>query len=318
MPLIDSIQTTLQPVRLKYAIGEWVVGSWRPRLVVADPPRFGLDAWPDPPDALVASLPANAEGFFCRKVNADRFPVGVGAYGRLLRYVRYRDVLHYVDLSGSFDGYLGRFSPKSRQNLTRSVRRFQERHPEKEVCRVYRSPEEMAEFQAEAVAISRQTYQTRLLDAGLPADANFLAALVAAASRGEARGYLLRDGETAIAFAWCQKKGARLVYDIIGYLPEHAKLSPGTVLLYLILRDAFADEDLDMVDFGPGEAQYKAMFATHHQEFVDVYLFRPGLRNRFLVSAHRHMEASSSAMGDLLERLGLKKWLKGLMRALRK
>lgn len=317
LAVIDSAETSLLHPRLKFMLGELLLGSWRPQLLVADPMRFGLAEWPDAPSLMRAALPAGADGFLCRKVDASRFEPGIGVYGDFIRYVRYRDVLHYVEIAGSFDDYLKRFSAKSRQNLTRSVRRFLERDPQRNGCEIYTAAADMQYFQREAAAISQQTYQTRLLDAGLPADAEFLQGMLAAAERGEARGYLLRDGDRAIAFAWCRSHGDNLVYDIIGYLPDSASLSPGNVLLYLILQDVFSNGHYAILDFGPGEAQYKSMFATHRQEFQDVYLLRDSLQHRLLLRLHYRLGTISADVGALLERYGLKKRIKQLIRSLR-
>lgn len=315
--LIDRAERSLRRVRLKFLLGELVLAAWWPRLLVADPRRFGVAAWPDAPETLRAALPADADGYLCRKVDAQRFAPGVGRYGDWLRYVPQIDVLHYVELSGSFEDYLKKFSTKPRQNLMRSVRRFLERDPGRNGCEVYTAPDAMARFHAEALAISQQTYQTRLLDSGLPAEADFRCEMVAAAERGEARGYLLRDGARAIAFAWCRRQDERLIYDIVGYLPECASLSPGTVLLYLILQDLFRDGSFAILDFGPGEAQYKSMFATHRQSFADVYLFRPTLRHHALARLHCRLAGFSSAAGSMLERFGLKKRIKSFIRSLK-
>lgn len=206
MAVIDSTETSLLRPRLKFMLGELLLGSWRPKLLVADPLQFGLSNWPDAPPLMLAALPAEADGFLCRKVDARRFEPGIGVYGDFVRYVRYRDVLHYVEISGSFDDYLKRFSAKLRQNLTRSVRRFLKRDSLHNRCAIYATAAEMVRFQREVAAISQQTYQTRLLDAGLPADADFLQGMVAAAERGNARGYLpspahLRSAATTLGAA---------------------------------------------------------------------------------------------------------------------
>lgn len=316
--VIDQVQTSLARVRLKFLLGELVLASWRPRLVVADPLHFGIPDWPDEPKVMQAALPADADGFLCRKVDAQRFPPGTDRYGEFIRYVGYRDVLHYVQIAGSFDEYLKRFSTKSRHNLARSVRHFLARDPRRNGCEIYTQPDEMARFQSEATAVSQHTYQTRLLGAGFRSDADYLQGMVAAAERGDARGYLLRDSERAIAFAWCRRKGNSLVYDTIGYLPECAKLSPGSVLLYLILQDLFNNRRYAMLDFGPGEAQYKSMFGTGQYTFEDVYLFRRTMRHHLLVSAHYRLGNLSSSAGAALERLGLKKKVKKLIRSLKR
>lgn len=318
MAAINHAHTSLVRVRLKFLLGELVLASWRPRLLVADPLHFGMPDWPEAPEVIQAALPADADGFLCRKVDVERFTPGIGRYGDFICYVGYRDVLHFVEITGSFDEYLKRFSTKSRHNLARSVRHFLARDPSHNGCEVYTAPDEMARFQHEAAAISESTYQTRLLGAGFRSDAESLQGMVVAAERGDARGYLLRDGERAIAFAWCRRKGDSLVYDTIGYLPECAKLSPGSVLLYLILQDLFSNRLFAMLDFGPGEAQYKSMFGTGQYAFEDVYLLRRTLRHRLLTSAHYRLGKLSSSAGAALERHGLKKRVKMLFRSLKR
>lgn len=317
MTVIDYAQTSLSRPRLKFLLGEMVLGSWRPRLLVADPLHFGVSDWPDAPELMQAALPAGADGFLCRKVNVQRFAPGIGRYGQFICYVQYHDVLHYVEIAGSFDDYLKRFSTKSRPKLARKVRHFLARDPQRNSCETYTTPDEMARFQREAAAISQHTYQTRLLGVGFRSDAESLQGMVATAERGDARGYLLRDGERAIAFAWCRRKGDSLVYDTVGYLPECTKLSPGSVLLYLILQDVFSTHRYSMLDFGPGEAEYKSMFGTGQYDFEDVYLLRRTLRHHLLVSTHYRLGNLSSDVGAMLERRGLKRKIKKLIRILR-
>lgn len=314
---IEFESRACHPVRLKYLLGEQVLASWRPELLVLVPQRFEQPGWPAEPAVLLSALEPGAQGLLCRKVPAAAFEPGLGRYGDFLRYVPYRDVLHYVELSGSFADYLKTFSPKSRQNLTRSVRRFGERQGGALSWRVYTHPEEMSEFHAQAVAISRKTYQAQLLDSGLPEGPEFLTELQALAGRGQARGYLLFDAGQPIAYAWCRQQGQRLVYDIVGYLSEYAQHSPGTVLLYHVLEDCFAAQRYSMLDFGPGEAQYKSMFATHRQEFVDLYLLRPSLRHRLLLRLHWWLLSGVDALGRWLERRGVKKKIKLWLRRLR-
>lgn len=309
--------TNRQRVRLKYLLGEFILGSWRPDLVVMSPRNFGQSNWPKTAEQLAAELPRGATGFLCRKVSANKFAEGIGTYGNFLVYVPYKDVLHYVKIDGFFDDYLKTFTPKARQNLTRSVRNFLEKNPVDQALQITSSPDDVARFHAEAVAISSQTYQSKMLDSGLPPGEVYCKHMMTLAQEGKARGYLLRDGKQAIAFAWCQKDGNQLNYNIVGYLPEHAKSSPGTVLLYLLLKDVFDNGVCQMVDFGPGEAQYKSMFATHHEEFVDAYVLRRSIGTLLATQAHHKLMLFSSAVGRKLESWGVKKRIKAILRRIK-
>ncbi len=312
-----EIKSKRQAVRLKFLLGEMVLGSWHPDLVVMTPTGAGTPDWPVGPDRLAAQLPTSADGYFLRKVSATKLPTGVGRYGEFLLYVSHQDILHYVQVENSFDTYLGTFSSKTRQNLARSARNFLKPDGVAGKVEIATTPEEIARFHQEAVEISSLTYQTKMLDAGMPPSAQYRAHMVEMAKRGQARGYLLRDATQAIAFAWCVLEDGRLTYNIIGYRPEQAKLSPGTVLLYLLLKDVFDNQVCHIVDFGPGEAQYKSMFATHSEEFVDAYVLRRSAGTWMRLHVHHRLSAFSSATGLLLERLGAKKRIKAWLRAMR-
>ncbi len=305
-------------LRLKYQLGELVLGTWRPCLhVLAQPLRDASD-WPPDPMQLMSLLSPGAAGALCRGVGAGQFGPGIGQYGDFLRYLTHNDVVYSVSLQGSFQEYLRKFSAKSRQNLTRSVRRYGERQNGQPVWQVYTAPDQMPMFHAEALAISQQTYQTQLLDAGLSSGPDFVQNMCALAARGQARGYLLRDGSQAIAFAWCRGDGDQLIYDVIGYVPSAAALSPGTILLFHILEDLFSLARFTSINFGGGEAQYKAMFATDKQDMADVYLFLPSLRNRALLHLHWFVFRISAALGAWLERAGLKQRVKKILRGLKR
>lgn len=132
------------------------------------------------------------------------------------------------------------------------------------------------------------------------------------ALKGDARGYLLKLNGQAIAFAWCRHREGRLIYEIIGYLPQYAEYSPGTVLLYLILEDLFSLKKYEALDFGVGEAQYKSMFATRKEVLADAYFLRPTIRNGLLLLLYARLLDLSIGVSRLLDRLGLKAAVKRL------
>ena len=307
-------------VRFKFLLGELVLGEWRPAFIPVV--RAGSEKLPEWPalDMLPQSqVPHDAVGYQLRRTFVTRFPRGVSRQGPWLCYSPRQEYLYFVDLQGSFDSYLKLRSPKSRQNLKRSVKKFLEQNSG--AFRIYTQPQDMEEFHREAVAISGQTYQTLLLNAGLSDSPEFLRAMREKALQGEARGYLLCVQEKPIAFAWCTARGDAMSYQVIGYLPEHADLSPGTVLLYLILQDLFSLEKYRMLDFGSGSAFYKEAFATDKLEFADSYLLRPTLKNRWKLWLLWRTECFSAAVGGMLERMGLKKrirqWIRKGARKLR-
>lgn len=306
--MISELEVHTPPFR--FQIGELTFWAWRPRLLAWDASNGGVPIWRQ---CLPDSVRTRADGLLCRRLPPGELPVGISRQGPWIAYVRGVSKCYCVRIEGTFEEYLARFSSKRRHNLKRSVRVFQEKLGGSRFT-VAKSPEEMVDFHRTALEISRRTYQAKLLNAGLPEGADYLRHTQDLASRGMARGYLLWSDQRAVAFAWCEGEGCRLHYSIIGYLPDYAAMSPGTVLLYLILEDLFREKVFRILDFGVGESWYKASFATGVEEFVDAALLVPTMRNVLLARLHRASEIANAAAGFILEKVGVKQWIKRLMR----
>lgn len=303
--------------RFRFLLGEVHLGTWRPRLLVREQGRQNQSgAWPDPADLPQGELPAGIDGVLFRQASVDRFAVGIERFGKWLSYVPRHERSYYVDLGGTHEEYLSRRSAKSRYNLKRSLKMLREANSQP-ILEVFTSCDAMAVFHREAIDISRETYQARLLQVGLPDTETFLAAMQKLAREGAARGYLLKDQGIPIAFAWCTARGNRISYDVIGYRPDRAASSPGTVLLALILEDLFRLQQYESFHFGVGEGSYKAAFSTGRVEYADAYLFAPTILNRILVSAHLRIDQGSARIGAWLEHHGLKTRVRKLIRRLR-
>ncbi|MBS0467651.1 MAG: GNAT family N-acetyltransferase [Proteobacteria bacterium] len=311
----DIASNVITPVRVrfKYMLGEWMIGQWWVTFLPLsqESPTDSQD-WPVLDELPISALPENVVGYQLRRTAVDRFPRGLSRQGDWICYSPHQESLYFVRLFGSFDAYLQLRSAKSRQNLKRAVKRFVERNPDG--FEIYTQPESMAEFHGAAVAISRKTYQSFMFDAGLPEGSDYLRVMQDRALYGEARGYLLRENNKPIAFAWCTGKGDAITYQVIGYLSDYASSSPGTVLLYLIIQDLFGLNKYRVFDFGSGSAFYKESFATDKIEFADGYLLRPGLGNYVKLWMLILVEYVSCRIGKILDEIGLKRNIKKLMR----
>jgi len=186
----------------------------------------------------------------------------------------------------SFETYLAKFSSKARKNLRRSVKAVEEKAGSGGSWREYRTPAEVVEFYEIATAISASTYQSRVFHEGLESDEATRRHLEALAAENAMRGYLLFIGGAPAAFAFCEAKGDTLLYKLVGYRPEFAAASPGTVLLWHIIRRFFDEPVFQYLDFGEGAAFYKGFFATTSFPCARVYFFRRRLGLLIIVAAH--------------------------------
>ncbi len=234
-------------------------------------------------------------------------------WNRLI-YVRAHYPRYYVELSGSFESYLGQFSSKTRATLRRKVKKFQEFSGGTIEWHEYRTVDELEAFHAMAAPLSRRTYQHRLMHSGLPETTEFKSKMRALAARDQVRAYLLFHRGNPVAYLYCPSEENVLIYAYLGYDPEYAEWSCGTVLQYLAFDRLFAEQKFRLFDFTEGEGEHKKLFATGMTACADVLCFRWGVRNVLLVCGHRVLSATSRSAVHMLDRLGIKKRIKKLLR----
>ncbi len=303
-------------IPLTFRLGEFRIFTRVLRLAEYKAPFFLLRGDPDALAASAGPLPPGLHGRLLRSHPIEApLPRRARAAGAL-RYAPQQYKRYVTDLSGTFDTYLSKFSSKTRANLRKKVRRFEEHCEGTARWQLYRSPGEMAEFHRLARLVSAHTYQERLLDAGLPADAAFLDGMRGAAAEDRVRAYLLFHGEKPVAYLYCPSRDGVLVYDYLGYDPAYRALSPGTVLQYHAFDALFAEGRWRLFDFTQGEGDHKEFFATASTLCADLYYLRPTLGNRVAIATHAAMESFSAWVVRTLDRLGLKARIKRFLRGL--
>ena len=244
-----------------------------------------------------------------------------GTYPRLalvggaLRYVVAQYPRYYVEVQGTFEDYLKHFSSKTRSTLRRKVRRFEELSKGAIYFREYRTSQELeGEFHPSAIQLARRTYQHRLLGAALPDSQDFIERMKELAARDQVRAYLLFHEGKAVAYLYCPAEGGALHYAYLGYDPGLAEWSCGTVLQYLALERIFAEGKFGVFDFTPGEGEQKKLFGTVMKRCADIHYFRLTLRNAALVGIHVMLGVASRQTVRFLDRIGLKRGIKRVLR----
>jgi hypothetical protein len=208
-----------------------------------------------------------------------------------IRYAPAQYRRFYIDLDRSFEEYLQKFSGQRRSHLRRMVRNYARFCGGEAAWREFRSPEEMFEFYELARAVSRKTYQERLMDAGLPDHKEF-----------------------PVAYQYCPAEGGVLIYERVGYNPEYAAHSPGVVLFLLCLEHLFRTRAYGRLDLGKGEYPYKEVFATGFELSADMYYFRRIPSSVLLIFAHAALDGFWRVMAQILDWLQLRQRLKKRIR----
>lgn len=221
----------------------------------------------------------------------------------------------YIPIAGrTFDEYLAGFSSKSRSTLQRKLRKFENAEGAAVDWSTYRTADDVETFLAAALPLSRTTYQHRLLDSGLPDSSEFAAHLRSLSSSRLFRGWILRFKGEPVAYICAMGTGKTLLYDYVGFDSAHGALSPGTVLQYLVLQQLHEEGEIDHFDFTEGEGPHKEFFGTAHLVCADVLIGSDTWTMTFLFQAHRFWGIAMRTITGMVERLGLKKWLKKFLR----
>lgn len=296
---------------LRLALGEYEL--WRIRVDALEPPPECRPDESAPASSFWAGLPTSVRALTFYSMPVDGPLERLTALPGALRYVPAQFDRWRTDLGGSFDEYLQSRGSKVRGALLRQIRRFQSDLGGLDF-REYRRPQEMAEFHALGRQVSEHSWQQQQLDRGLPAGPRFRDQMIAAAAESRARGYVLMAADQPAAFVYCTVAGAVLNYELPGYDQTFAKHSPGTVLLYCMLRRLMEQHELDWLDFGPGCERYKRTYGTHCQRCADVHYLRPTAGNRLLVAVHAADMRLNAGLGMLLDKAHLRQPLKTLMR----
>jgi CelD/BcsL family acetyltransferase involved in cellulose biosynthesis len=222
---------------------------------------------------------------------------------------------HYIDMGQSFDAYMGQFSGKTRSTLRRKARKLADETPGGYSVTEHRTPGEIEAFLAVALPLSARTYQARLLDAGLPDSPAARAAMLEAAEADRMRAFVLHASGQPVAYLSLPVSGQTLVYAHLGYDPDWARLSVGTVLQMDALERLFAEQCYRWFDFTEGDGAHKAMFGTHAAACSSLVLLEPTLANRTLLGARGAFDAGVSGAKALATRSGAISRIRALLRA---
>ena len=256
---------------------------------------------------------AGRDGLLIRSAPVARMGEIAARFPRHLIGAREDFARHYIAMDGSFEDYLARFSSKTRSTLRRKRRKL-DRETGGHTVTAYRSPAEIERFLELALPLSARTYQARLLGAGLPDSDAARERMLAVARDDKLRCFLLFVRSRPVAYLALPVSGRTLIYAHLGYDPDFARLSPGTVLQFEALEQLFAERRFARFDFTEGEGAHKAMFGTDSVQCASFVLLEPSAANRALIALRHGVDASVATARDLAERCGALGPVRALLR----
>lgn len=300
---------------LKFRLGEITLFSWQSPALVLNKHFTEL-----PDDPMVPQPPFEQFSKTQEIIAMHSHPVAYNIprlriLPHAIRYVPSQYNHFWVELSGKFDDYIQKFSSKSRNTLTRKLKKFSKFSEGEIVWREFLHPNEMIEFHHLALKVSAKSYQEKLLGCGLPVEIEFRNNIIKLAEQGLARGYILFHFDKPIAYIFCPINDGIVFYEYVGHDPDFQQWSPGSMLQYFALKNLFGIEKLRLFDFTEGEGSHKEFFSNKNKLCADIYYFRRTAQNLILILLHAGISSISTNAVKILEKFGLKERIKKFFRS---
>jgi CelD/BcsL family acetyltransferase involved in cellulose biosynthesis len=182
-------------------------------------------------------------------------------------------------LPGSFEEFLAARSRKRRTRLRREAVKLEQALGDDLSLAILHGPEQLEQLVRDVDRLARSTYQ-RALGAGFADTREQRELAQIGLEHGWTRAYVLYRAEEPIAYWLCSTYRGTILVRTTGFDPAYADHQPGVYLLMRVIEDACADQSLELLDFGPGDAGYKRRYSSTSWEERNLVVFAPTLRGR--------------------------------------
>jgi CelD/BcsL family acetyltransferase involved in cellulose biosynthesis len=177
----------------------------------------------------------------------------------------------------SHEAYLERLTRSKRREIRRYAKRLEESFGDRLEARCLREPKDVDAIFSEAESVAATTYQ-RGLGVGFDDTPERRGQIGLALGRGDFRAYLLYiDGE-ARAFCYGMKHGRTFYTTDRAHDPDFAAHRLGQYLQNQLIKDICDDPQIEWMDLGFGDAEYKRELCDRRAVESTILIFSGSLR----------------------------------------
>jgi len=201
-------------------------------------------------------------------------------------HISREETFHYLTLPETFELFLQRFGKKKRYNLKRQLRLMEEAYAGHLRFESVTQEQQVDTFLKACDEVAGNSWKQQSMTRALAVTSENREKYADLARRGLLRSYLIWNADRPVAYALGYLYGETYHYSDIAYAESELRLSPGAVLLFLIIRDLIDHKLARQLNFGISDADYKRQFADQHTRDRTVYVFRATLPNRLVCALH--------------------------------
>jgi CelD/BcsL family acetyltransferase involved in cellulose biosynthesis len=181
---------------------------------------------------------------------------------------------HQLTTADTLDALLAQRPSKSRQRLRREMSVFRRDHEGRFEIRRLDLPENLSRLERDIETVAHLSYQ-RNLDLG-SVDPRVQAELLAVArDRGWLKAWMLYLDDRPVSFWWGMRYRGVFEPGATAYDPAHHGAGVGFFTFMQMVDDLCRDPEVDVIDFGFGDAEYKRRFSTTVEERSDLRVYAP-------------------------------------------
>ena len=221
---------------------------------------------------------------------------------------------HRLILPPTYEELLASRDRKSRYNLKRQCAQLEQKFGDRLTIDVLADVGSFDRVVHDLDSVARKTYQ-RGLGAGFIDSPERRELVRLALERGLFCAWLLAIDGCPVAFWQGTHRGRTFFLNSAGYDPELARAGVGTYLQLRMLRDLCGDDNVDVVDFGWGDADYKSRFGNDSWPEYDVTIFAPTFRGTEVALLRRGIVSLDRGARRAAGRIGATRSLKRLWRS---
>ena len=187
----------------------------------------------------------------------------------------------------SYDAFLSSLSKSTRESAKRYPKKLEKEFGDRLSLEVFRDVADSERVFTDLRRVAEKTYQQGL---GVSFAQTELQRRLTTLTmeRGWFRAYVLYLDDEPIAFWQGQAYNGVFSTGVPGFDPAYADHRVGNYVLFKLIADLCADESIETLDYGFGDAEYKRRFGSRSWDEQDVHLFAPtakGYRTNAIRSA---------------------------------
>jgi len=179
---------------------------------------------------------------------------------------------YFLSFPGCLETFLKSRTKKTRRNIKYYISRIEKAYGDSLTVKCLKDISDYDTIINDTDSISSHTYQ-RKLGVGMIANEQTKERIKYELQHGRFMSYILYIKGQPVAY-WNGLYYKHKVYGVAtGYLPEFSKVDPGKYIFVTMINDFCKNKDIDIMDFGFGEAQYKKEYSTSEKLEANFHIY---------------------------------------------